>query len=144
MPRPAKDPAVATVQKAYRMTPLAIAAISTLRKGTESDAAVICRVLTTMAGTNPDLGLQGVVAPVSSGQIDLEGNEVLATPGGQVIGHIGPRPDRHPSAGTPAPTAARGASTGCAHDRTRLSSISNLRKCEDCGAIRGVDGVWRL
>src|SRR5262245_44079542 len=68
MPRPTTGAA----PKPYRLTPEAIAAIRQLRQGAESDAAVICRVLTTVAGTNPDLGIERPVEiPGQTSLIDI-------------------------------------------------------------------------
>jgi hypothetical protein len=53
------------------------------------------------------------------------------------VSHLGPRPRLVPDVSSSSEVSA-----GCEHKASK-PSVGSLRRCQDCGATRGLDGVWR-
>lgn len=89
---------------------------------------------------------QGPVGPRPlDGQMTLLGAPVDPAP---VHGHV-PAVIKERAAELADRTAARRAQRDpddldrCSHDSSTLSTITNLRRCDRCGAVQGTDGAWR-
>lgn len=121
MPRPRRNPGEVAVAKSYRLTPTAIAALRTLRRGAESDSSVIERLIHAAAGSSPDLG--NVVATLPLGESAGDGVPAAAPRSPQ-------RPARRGGA-TPEPSDH----ADCTHPSTTPLAYGGRRRCDLCGVV---------
>jgi hypothetical protein len=126
MARPLKDPAKKAVQATVRLSPDAWAHIDELRAPGQTRASVIEEMVWRDAQqTFPGMGRESNIRSIQQRRQEV---------GDKLIDVL--------RADEPAPSAAPGLGN-CAHPKWAPIN-GGMRRCLDCAAVRGTDGVWRL